>query len=147
MELNTKDIVLELMCQMWKEIPESQTLYDGKDQETQTDISPLETVLSISYDDLLYLFHNLFHNMEDTDRVVQLFSIFSNLELENQEVFMERLECLFNLEILKAAVATPNTLTVTLNELLKVNKADFISECDPRLKSFFTMGKIEFFNL
>ena len=74
--------------------------------------------------------------MEDTDKVVQLFSIFSNLELENQEVFMERLECLSNPEILKAAVATPNTLTVSLNELLKVNKANFISECDPRLKAF-----------
>ena len=58
---------------------ETQTLYDVKDEETQTDISPLETVLSIlptiSYDDLLYLFHNLFHNMEDTDKVVQLFSL------------------------------------------------------------------------
>ena len=80
----TKDIVFELLCQMWKEISDShtqetQTLYDVKDEETQTDISPLETVLSIlptiSYDDLLYLFHNLFHNMEDTDKVFQLFSL------------------------------------------------------------------------
>ena len=121
----TKDIVFELLCQMWKEISDShtqetQTLYDVKDEETQTDISPLETVLSIlptiSYDDLLYLF----------------------LENENQEVFMESLGGLFNPEILKAAVATPNTSTVTLNELLNVNKADFISECDPRLKAFLT---------
>ena len=44
----TKDIVFELLCQMWKEISDShtqetQTLYDVKDEETQTDISPLET--------------------------------------------------------------------------------------------------------
>ena len=139
----TKDIVLELVCQMRKEISDShtqetQTLYDVKDEETQTDISPLETVLSIlptiSYDDLLYLFHNLFHNMEDTDKVVQLFSLFSNLENENQEVFMESLGGLFNPEILKATVATPNTSTVTLN----VNKSDFISECDPWLKAILT---------
>ena len=51
--------------------------------------------------------------------------LFSNLENENQEVFMESLGGLFNPEILKAAVATPNTSTVTLNELLNVNKADF----------------------
>ena len=79
----TKDIVFELLCQMWKEISDShtqetQTLYDVKDEETQTDISPLETVLSIlptiSYDDLLYLF----------------------LENENQEVFLESLGGLFN---------------------------------------------------
>ena len=98
---------------MWKEISDShtqetQTLYDVKDEETQT------------------------------DKVFQLFSLFSNLENENQEVFMESLGGLFNPEILKAAVATPNTSTVTLNELLNVNKADFISECDPRLKAFFT---------
>ena len=109
----TKDIVFELLCQMWKEISDShtqetQTLYDVKDEETQT------------------------------DKVFQLFSLFSNLENENQEVFMESLGGLFNPEILKAAVATPNTSTVTLNELLNVNKADFISECDPRLKAFFT---------
>ena len=76
--------------------------------------------------------------MEDTDKIVQLFSLFTNLENENQEVFMESLGGLFNPEILKAAVATPNTSTVTLNKLLNVNKADFISECDPRLKAFFT---------
>ena len=109
----TKDIVFELLCQMWKEISDShtqetQTLYDVKDEETQT------------------------------DKVFQLFSLFSNLENENQEVFMESLGGLFNPEILKAAVATPNTSTVTLNKLLNVNKADFISECDPRLKAFFT---------
>ena len=106
----TKDIVLELLCQMQKEISDShtqetQTLYDVKDEETQT------------------------------DKVFQLFSLFSNLE---NEVFMESLGGLFNPEILKAAVATPNTSTVTLNKLLNVNKADFISECDPRLKAFFT---------
>ena len=67
----TKDIVFELLCQMWKEISDShtqetQTLYDVKDEETQT------------------------------DKVFQLFSLFSNLENENQEVFMESLGGLFN---------------------------------------------------
>ena len=143
----TKQIVLELLNEVRQEIldtkaQETQTCHNLKTKGTQADdISPLETIMSslpfLSYDDMLYLFHNLFHNIKEEDNVIHLFSLFEKLEMENQEAFFESLGALFNEDLFKVSLsASPNTKDLTISELLDVNQSDLFNECDPRLKSF-----------
>ena len=143
----TKQIVLELLNQVRQEIldtktQETQTCPNLKTKGAQTDeISPLENIMSslpsLPYDDLLYLFHNLFHNIGEEDRVIHLFSLLENLDQENQEAFFESLGALFNQDLFKASLsASPNTKELTISELLNVHQSDLFAECDPRLKSF-----------
>ena len=84
----------------------TQTHTNTIDIGTQTDYSPLESILSdlqlLPYDDLVYLFHNLFHNINDEDKVIHLFSLFENLDGENQETFFESLGGIFNEELSRA---------------------------------------------
>ena len=119
----------------------TQTHTNTIDIGTQTDYSPLESILSdlqlLPYDDLVYLFHNLFHNINDEDKVIHLFSLFENLDGENQETFFESLGGIFNEELSRATTSsTTKTKDLSMSQLLDVKKSDLFEQCDPRLKSF-----------
>ena len=139
----TKQIVLELLNEDQQEIldtkaQETQTCHNLKTKGTQTDdILPLETIMSslpfLSYDDMLYLFHNLFHNIKKEDNVIHLFSLFEKLEMENQEAFFESLGALFNEDLFKVSLsASPNTKGLTISDLIDVNQSDLFNKFDPR---------------
>ena len=92
------------------------------DTETQKDYSPLESILSdlplLPYNDLLYLSHNLFHNIKDEDKDIHLFSQFENLSSENQETFFDCLGTNFNEDLSQATSSSINkTKDLSVREL------------------------------
>ena len=100
----------------------TQTHMITTDTETQKDYSPLESILSdlplLPYNDLLYLIHNLFHNIKDEDKVIHLFSLFENLSSENQETFFDCLGTNFNEDLSQATSSSINkTKDLSVREL------------------------------
>ena len=100
----------------------TQTHMITTDTETQKDYSPLESILSdlplLPYNDLLYLNHNLFHNIKDEDKVIYLFSLFENLNSKNQETFFDCLGANFNEDLSQATSSSINkTKDLSVREL------------------------------